>query len=1756
MTNYKFIGFMRKITQLLKHNLKWLYTKPLILTIFCVFLSLLNGYAQTYCTPTYSSNCAGSGDDLNSFVITGYGTSVISDLDTGCTGPYLDNTAVFTPVDLYPGQSFPVEINTTYGSGSEYASIWIDFDNDGIFDSSEKLLTDLSLVQNPAFSTASISIPLMASSGIRRMRVRVVYNGSGFGPCAQESWGEAHDYSVNILPLPACSGMPSAGTASVTVRSCPDSPFTLSVTGTTAASDLTFQWQSSPQGAGTFTDILGATSMSYTVTSQTVSTDYRFVITCNNGGSSDISNVVTVIQSMGFINIIENFDSTSTGSSSNPTIPLCWNYIDDVATTGYGYTIAETPQSKPNAFRLHRTNSTSNSNEDLVLVSPLTIDLGNGTKQLRFSARSYATTTYANKLEVLSMKTPNSTVGATVLATFYPDQKNYQEYIVLLPATTDDYFGFRLAHNGSTTTSSILIDNINYEDLFTCYYPINATITKASSTSVDVLIDPSPFNTAGVTYEYEVRTSGAPGSGVAGFVSTGTSTTINFTVGNLSEGIYYTIYVRTICGPTNQSSFRSYEFSIPSQLPYTQNFEGIQNGWYLSNGSSVNEWIVGDAISNSGLQSLYISNDQGWSNSYSTSTSTVVHAYKDFVVPANSTEISLSFDWRALAESCCDYIRVWLVPSTFVPIPGEQISAVTNSRVDLFGNLNQDSTFKRAQKIQNISNYTDSFRVVFEWRNDGSGGTSPAGAIDDIEIKRATCYQPVSMALSNITEKGVSVTVTPQAKNTGTVSYQYEVRTSGAPGSGSVGRVAIGTSSTVAFNIIGLPPNTNYKIYIRTACSSTDSSFWISDSFKTLETLTIDAIKEDVSCFGSDNGSITITTKGGKLPYTYLWTPTAATTSSISNLGPGVYDLKVEDASGQVINRSVTIIEPTIVVSGLDYTDVICNGQNNGVASVAPSGGVPPYTVLWSDNTIGLTNSSLAPGNYSVTIRDANSCVLTENFTINEPNLLVTSAGNQTNVSVYGGNDGSATVNVTGGVSPYAFTWTPSVSTTNTASSLIAGTYKVLVTDVNGCTSTQIFVITEPAPPYVVSLVSQTNVSCNGKNDGAITINAIGPNAPFTYSWSPVGGNGTTASNLPAGTYTVTVTDAINEIVTKDFVITEPNIMSASVGSIINVNCNGGNSGSATASVFGGTLPYNYVWSNGESSVTASNLSGGNHFVLVTDANGCQVQEFFNIGQPSAILINTLSLTNVSCNGQADGAITVSVNGGLPPYTYSWNNNQTGPSLSNISGGNYTVTVTDSNGCTALKSFTINDPALVYAPVAVNQGFCTNAILSDINITGVNIKWYDAMVNGNVLPSTTVLTNGNTYYASQTVNGCESSSRTPVQVTLYQPVPLTTTSINICHNTIIQDVTIDGNAYTQLRWYNNATSTSVLSSNHLLTTGTYYVSTYTNGVCESVKYPVQVNVLAIVPAPVVGAQIVCGYKTFNDINITKVPGGTINWYTSAQSNNPLVGSDQILSGTYYVDQIVGSCKSTRVAVPVQVIPVTSPNITDVTVCDGTTIGDFNNDVAPIKYVWYVDDNTTTALTDTYLIKAGSYYIAEEVSGCISNRTKVDVVVNARPSNPTGQLIQTFGSKNVVADLKMNQTGVEWYGSINDALSLTNRLANNKLLENDVTYYGIIRGTNNCPSYPTGVKVIIDLSNSELDLTHLKYYPNPIDSELNIEYNEVIKKVEVYTITGQKILSKEFDSEQIKVDLSNCSSGTYMVRIETDKASQFIKIVKK
>src|SRR5690554_2634904 len=353
--------------------------------------------------------------------------------------------------------------------------------------------------------------------------------------------------TVIITNMAPCTGTPTAGTATVSLGTCYGDPFSLSVSGSTNAGNITYQWQSSPAGTGTWTNIGGATTSSHIVTNQTADTDYRFVVTCTNSSSSDTSNVVNVaLAPTG--NFSENFDTTPTGSSSNPSLPDCWSYVDEVTSTGYGYVNNANAFSGSNSFRLYKTNSSSNQGQNLILISPQTDNLGNGTKQLRFYARAAAASNL-NHLEIVRANGNDATATFTVIQPLIIDHIGYQEYVVPLPVTTDDYFGFRLAHNGVTTLSTVHLDDVFYEDLDTCAPPTGITVTNIGQTSADISWTASTSSGA-TQYEYEVRTTGDPGSGTTRLGATGIVTGLTASVTGLSASLEYSVYVRSICGTT------------------------------------------------------------------------------------------------------------------------------------------------------------------------------------------------------------------------------------------------------------------------------------------------------------------------------------------------------------------------------------------------------------------------------------------------------------------------------------------------------------------------------------------------------------------------------------------------------------------------------------------------------------------------------------------------------------------------------------------------------------------------------------------------------------------------------------------------------------------------------------------------------------------------------------------------------------------------------------------------------------------------------------------------------------------------------------------------------------------------------------------------------------------------------------------------------------------------------------------------------
>ena len=364
------------------------------------------------------------------------------------------------------------------------------------------------------------------------------------------------------------------------------------------------------------------------------------------------------------------------------------------------------------------------------------------------------------------------------------------------------------------------------------------------------------------------------------------------------------------------------------------------------------------------------------------------------------------------------------------------------------------------------------------------------------------------------------------------------------------------------------------------------------------------------TCDHANNGTASVTVTGGVTPYTYSWTPSGGTAATATGLAPGNYTCTVTDSNNCTTTATVTITDPPALTATSTQTNVSCNAGNTGTATVTASGGTPSYHYAWvPSGGTAATATGLTAGNYTCTITDDNTCTHDVTFTITEPPAINPNA-TQTNVTCHNAANGTATVAVTGGVPPYTYSWAPSGGNAASATALLAGTYTCTITDANNCVFPQVFTITEA--DALVAVMNVTDVSCYGKNDGKVSVTASHGAPGYTYSWAPTVGTDTIITGLVPGSYTCTITDANNCVVTPTATVSQPD--SLKVTNVTSVVCFGRNDGKEIANVTGGTLPYTYLWTpTGATTPNLSSLAPGSYICTITDAHGCIIADTVNM---------------------------------------------------------------------------------------------------------------------------------------------------------------------------------------------------------------------------------------------------------------------------------------------------------------------------------------------------------------------------------------------------------------------------------------------------------------------------------------------------------------------------------------------------------------
>ena len=314
-------------------------------------------------------------------------------------------------------------------------------------------------------------------------------------------------------------------------------------------------------------------------------------------------------------------------------------------------------------------------------------------------------------------------------------------------------------------------------------------------------------------------------------------------------------------------------------------------------------------------------------------------------------------------------------------------------------------------------------------------------------------------------------------------------------------------------------------------------------------------------------------------------------------------------------------------------THVTCNGDNNGAITLEVSGSVAPYTYTWTypNGSTATTKdlSALTAGVYSLKIEDSIGLTFEATYTITEPEALSLSFASVVNPDAYGAANGAITTSVSGGTAPYTYNWVGegiADATSANQSNLPAGTYSVVVMDANGCEANASVELPQPDPlPYVVT-PTLTPVSCNGDNNGAITIEVSGSVAPYTYTWTyPNGSTATTKdlADLTAGVYSLKIEDSIGLTYEATYTITQPEVLTLNFASVVNPDAYGAATGAITTLVSGGTAPYTYNWVGqgiaDATSANQSNLTAGTYSVVVTDAHGCEANASVELTQPDPL---------------------------------------------------------------------------------------------------------------------------------------------------------------------------------------------------------------------------------------------------------------------------------------------------------------------------------------------------------------------------------------------------------------------------------------------------------------------------------------------------------------------------------------------------------
>ncbi|MBK6950132.1 MAG: SprB repeat-containing protein [Haliscomenobacter sp.] len=532
-------------------------------------------------------------------------------------------------------------------------------------------------------------------------------------------------------------------------------------------------------------------------------------------------------------------------------------------------------------------------------------------------------------------------------------------------------------------------------------------------------------------------------------------------------------------------------------------------------------------------------------------------------------------------------------------------------------------------------------------------------------------------------------------------------------------------------------PAGNYTVTVTDAVSTLTAtqSYTVTQPATAVQVVSV--TPTPVACFGQSSGSLAVVAQGGTGTLSYAWSGGLPAIANPTGVAAGTYTVTVTDANGcQAVSSATSVTQPQAALTVNATTEnAACAGLNNGQISISASGGTSPYTYAWSNNLPAnqTTQSNLAPGSYRVTVTDARGCTISTTAQVGQGSGVSIVSIQPTFIDA--GSDGAVNIGVSGGTTPYQFSWSGPQSFSRTTEDITGlnttGQYCITVTDSKGCLDTACAMVLQKLKFGAVTVQE----ACFGESNGSVTVNATGGQSPYSFKWS----NGATSQNLSslsAGAYGLTITDALNTSISGSFQVPGLSAIVINGNTTDAVGSANAANGSIVLNVTGGQSNYQYKWSTGATTSSINGLKKGEYCVTVTDDKNCSAVKCFQVNLVALPLAFNAQVFNNRCFGQSQGRIVLTVNGGLEPYFATFND---GTRINSVAGliernnlpvGVFTYVITDNEGSTIQGSSTITQPtAIALAQTVVRHDTDVPGCTGSISITptggtgSFNVRW-------------------------------------------------------------------------------------------------------------------------------------------------------------------------------------------------------------------------------------------------------------------------------------------------------------------------------------------------------------------------------------------------------------------------------------------------